>query len=71
MKMNKKMGKNIMNGSDRIVSMLYIKIYILVSRPYSFFTGKLVSKDIENSKERISEFIVFKEEFGKIKPYVT
>ena len=54
-----------MNGSDRIVSVLYIKKYIIVSRNYSFCTGKPSSKDIEHIKERITDFVYFKEEFGR------
>ena len=40
----KKRGKMCMNGSDRIVSMLYIRKEILALRTYSFITGKSVSK---------------------------
>ena len=40
-----------MDKSDRIVSMLYIKEDILASRPYSFITGKSVSKEMEHIKE--------------------
>ena len=54
-----------MNGSDRIVSMLYIKKDIIASITYSFCTRKSVSKFIENIKERIAYFTVFKEEFGE------
>ena len=54
-----------MNWSDGIVSMLYINKYILSSRVYSFCTGKSVSKDIENVKEKLADFDVFKEEVGR------
>ena len=53
----------IMNVSDRIVSMLYIKRDILISRTYSFCTGESVSKYIKNIKDRIAEFEEIKEEF--------
>ena len=53
-----------MDGSDRIVSMLYIRKDILASSTYSFCTDKSVSKDIENIKERIADFGAFKEEVG-------
>ena len=51
-----------MYGSDRIVSVLYIKKYILASRTYNFITGKSVSKDMEHIKEIIADFGAFKEE---------
>ena len=54
-----------MNRSDRIVSMLYICIDILASNIYYFCTGKSLSKDVENIKEIISKFKVFKEQFEK------
>ena len=60
-----------MNRSDSIVSMLYLKKYILVFITYSFCTGKYVSKDIENIKERIAYFTFFKEGFEKMKSYAT
>ena len=60
-----------MNESDRIVSMLYIKRDIIASMVYSFWTYKSVSKDIKDIKERIAEFKILKEDFGKMKPYVT
>ena len=47
------------------VSMVYTNRYILESSTTSFCIGKPVSKDIENIKERIAGFKVFKEEFGK------
>ena len=53
-----------MDGSDRIVSMLYIKKDILASSTYYFITGKSVSKEMEHIKERIADFIDFKEELG-------
>ena len=60
MKMNKKGGNFIMNGSDRIVSMLYIKRDIPASTTDSFCSEKLLFKEIEIIKERIAEFRVFK-----------
>ena len=53
-----------MDGLDRIVSILCIKKGILASSAYSFITGKSVSKDIENIKERIADIRDFKEEVG-------
>ena len=51
-----------MDGSDRIVSRLYIRKYILALRTYYFITGKSVSKDMEHIKERIADLGAFKEE---------
>ena len=51
-----------MDGSDRIVYMLYIKKYILASRTYYFMTRKPVSKEIEHIKKIIADFRTFKEE---------
>ena len=65
MEINKKRGKFIINVPDRIVSMLYIKRDILASSTYYFCTGKQLSKYIKNTKERISEFKLFREEFEK------
>ena len=45
-----------MDGSDRIVSMLYISKDILTFRTYYFITGKSVSKEMEHIKERIAYF---------------
>ena len=42
----------------------------LVYSTYPFCTGKPESKDIENIKDRIADFKIFKENFGKIKSYV-
>ena len=39
-------GKISMDGSDRIVSMLYIRKDILALRNYYFITGKSVSKEM-------------------------
>ena len=48
---NKKIGKrHDMNGSDRIVSMIYIKKDILSVRTHSFMTGKSISNDMEHIK---------------------
>ena len=46
----KKAEKISMDGSDRIVSILYTKKEILALRTYYFITGKSVSKDIEHIK---------------------
>ena len=51
-----------MDGSDGIVSILYIRKDILALRTYYFITGKLVSKEMEHIKERIADFGAFKEE---------
>ena len=55
-----------MNGSDRIVSMLYIKKDIIALRTYPFITEKSVSKEMEHIKERIADFGYFKEEARRI-----
>ena len=51
-----------MDGSDRIVSMLYIKIDVLALRTYSFITGKSVSKYMGHIKDRLADFRYYKEE---------
>ena len=51
-----------MDGSDRILSMLYIMKDITSLRTYYFITGKSVSKEMEQIKERIAIFGDFKEE---------
>ena len=51
-----------MDGSYRIVSMLYIRTFVLVVRTYYFITGKSVSKDMKHIKERIADFRDFKGE---------
>ena len=51
-----------MDGSDTILSMLYIRKDILAVRTCCFITGKLVSKYMEHIKERIVDFGSFKEE---------
>ena len=53
-----------MDGSDRIVSMLYIKIDILASSTYTSITRKSVWKEMEHIKYRIADFRAFKEELG-------
>ena len=45
-----------MDGSDRIVSMLYTKINMITSITYSFCVGESVFDDIENIKEIIEDF---------------
>ena len=57
-----KRGKVILDGSDRIVSMIYIDKDIISLSTYYFITGKSVSKDMEHIKERIADFTSFKEE---------
>ena len=56
-----------MDVSDRIVFMVYIRNDILSVRTYCFIRGKSISKDMEHIKERIADFISFKEEAGEIK----
>ena len=56
-----------MDGSDRIVSMIYIRKDILSARTHYFITGKSISKDMEHIKERIADFGAFKEEAKGIK----
>ena len=56
-----------MDGSDRIVSMLYIEKYIILSSTYSFITGKSKSKEIEHIKQITADFGAFKEEVGRNK----
>ena len=51
-----------MYGSDRILSMLFIRKYILALRTYYIIPGKLVSKEMEHIMERISDFGAFKDE---------
>ena len=51
-----------MDGSDRIVSMIYIRKDILWVRTHSFITGKSISNDTEHIKERIADFGAFKDE---------
>ena len=51
-----------MDGSDRIVSMIYIIKDILSVRTYCFITGKSTSKYMEHIQERIAYFGAFKEE---------
>ena len=55
-----------MDGSDRIMSMLYIRKYILAVRTYYFNTGMSLSKDMEHIKERIVDFGALKEEARRI-----
>ena len=51
-----------MDGSYRIVFMLYIIKYILAVRTYYLITGKSLSTDMECIKGRIADFGAFKEE---------
>ena len=55
-----------MDGSDRIVSMIYIRKDVLSVRTHSFITGKSISKDMEHIKEIIANFGAFKEEAKEI-----
>ena len=51
-----------MNESDRMVSIVYNRKYILVLRTYYFITGELVPKEMEHIEERIADFVAFKAE---------
>ena len=51
-----------MDGSERIVSMIYIRKEILSVRTHSFITGMSISNNMEHIKERIADFGAFKEE---------
>ena len=51
-----------MDGSDRILSMLYIIKDIFAVRTYYFIKKKSVLKDMEHNKERIADFGDFIEE---------
>ena len=56
-----------MDGSDMLVSIIYISKDILLVITYCFIKGKSISKDMEHIKERISDFGAFKEEARGIK----
>ena len=58
----KKGKRKDMDGSDRIVSMVYIRKDILSVINYCFMTGNSTSKDMEHTKKRIADFGAFKEE---------
>ena len=49
-----------MDGSDRIVSMIYIRKDILSVRTHSFITGMSISNNMEHIEERIADFRAFK-----------
>ena len=51
-----------MDGSDRIVSMFYIRKDILSLRTYYFIMGNSVSKKMERIQERTADFRAFKED---------
>ena len=51
-----------MDGSDKIVSMFYIRKELLALGTYYFITGKSVSKQMEHIKQRIADFGAFKEQ---------
>ena len=56
-----------MDGSDRIVSMLYIRREIIASSTYYIITGKSISQENEHIKDSISDFRALKEELGRNK----
>ena len=60
-----------MDGSDSIVSMIYIRKNILSVRTHYFITGKSISKDMEHIHERIADFRALKKEAKKSKSHVT
>ena len=62
----KKAEKISMDGSDRILYMLYNRKDILALRTYYFITGKSVSKYMEHIKYKIADFRAFKEEASMI-----
>ena len=49
-----------MNGSESIVSMIYIHKDILAVRTYSFITGMSKTKNMEHILERKADFEAFK-----------
>ena len=53
-----------MDGSDRIVFILYIRKDILALITYSFTRLKSVSQEMEQLNQRIADFRAFKEEAG-------
>ena len=53
-------------NSDNVIH----KIDIITPNTYSFCTWESIFRDIQNIIVRIIEFKVFKNEFGKMKPYV-
>ena len=61
-KSKKRGGVISIDGSYRIVSMLYIRKDIFALRTYYFITEKLVSKYMQKVRERIDDFRAFKEE---------
>ena len=59
----KKIGKrHDMDGSERIVSIIYIRKEIMSVRTHSFITGMSISNDMKHIKERIADFGAFKDE---------
>ena len=61
-KKQKKVRIKNMDGSDRIVSMVYIIKDILSVITYCYITGMSISKYMEHIKERIADLVAFKEE---------
>ena len=53
-----------MKGSDNIVSMIYIKIYILMSSTYEFLLENCFD-DVKNIKERVNDLDNFKNDISK------
>ena len=61
---DKKGKRKDMDGSDRILSMIYIIKDILAVKTCCFITGKPISKGMEHIKERIAVFGAFKKVVG-------
>ena len=59
-KKHKKGKRNDMDGSESIVSMIYIRKDILAVRTYSFITGMSRTKNIEHILEKKADFESFK-----------
>ena len=59
-KKQKKGKRHDMDGSEIIVSMIYIRKDILAVRTYSFITGMSITKNMEHILERKADFKSFK-----------
>ena len=55
-----------MTGSDKIVSMIYIKTNILIPNSYAFVLGCSYENQKQNLKGIIEEFEYFKDDFGRV-----
>ena len=70
-KKQKKGKRYDMDGSERILSMIYIRKDILSVRTHSFITGMSISNYMEHIKERIAYFGAFKTRQKGSKEHVT